>query len=97
MQLLVVYFRIEIEILISEALIDSKISHEEYNIIINEEEEYGRLKENIRMIKSEKSYAEKDELNEKDEKNEINKIIREKEEGEKIEISKFSRKNNDNT
>ena len=41
-----------IETLISQALIDLEISHKEYKIIINEEENYGRLNENIGMIKS---------------------------------------------
>ena len=47
--------------LISQALIDLEISHEEYKSIINEEENYKRLKENIRMMKSD---DEKDELSE---------------------------------
>ena len=51
-----------IETLISQALTDLEISHEEYKTIINEEENYRRLKENIRMMKSEKIDAEKDEL-----------------------------------
>ena len=67
-----------IETLISQALIDLKISHEEYKTIINEEENYRRLKENIRMMKSEKIDAEKDQLNEeKGGKSETNKINRE--------------------
>ena len=41
-----------IETLISQALKDLEISHEEYKSIINEEENYGTLKENIRMMKS---------------------------------------------
>ena len=57
-----------IEILISQALIDSEIGYKE-NIIIINEEEYRRLKEDIRMIKSEKIDADKDELNEESEKN----------------------------
>ena len=61
-----------IEKLISQALIDLEISHEEYKSIINQEENYGRLKENIRMTKSD------DELNEKEGKRtENNKIISE--------------------
>ena len=40
-----------IEILIPQALIDLEISHEEYKSIINEEENYRRLKGNIRMMK----------------------------------------------
>ena len=62
-----------IEILTSQALTDLEISHEEYETIINEEKNYRRLQENIRMIKSE------DELNEINDKKkiEINKINRE--------------------
>ena len=52
-----------IENLISPALIDLKISYEEFKTIVNEKEKYEKMKENIRMIKS------NDELNkEKDEK-----------------------------
>ena len=40
------------ENLISEALIDLEISHEEHKSIINDEENFRRLKEYIRMIKS---------------------------------------------
>ena len=46
----------------SQALIDLKICHEEYKSIINEEENYKGLKENIRNIKSD------DELHEKEDK-----------------------------
>ena len=38
--------------LISQALIDLEISHEELKTTANEEENYRRLKENIRMMKS---------------------------------------------
>ena len=51
-----------IENLISQALIDLEISHEEYKRIINEEENYRRPKQNIGMIKSD------NELNEEDSK-----------------------------
>ena len=47
-----------IEKLVSQALIDLEISHEEYKTIINEEENYRRLKEKIRMMKSDKEKAE---------------------------------------
>ena len=57
-----------IEKLISQALIGLEISHEEYKSIINEEENYRRLKENTKMMKSD---------NEKDELNENNKNIKE--------------------
>ena len=41
-----------IETLISQTLIALEISHEEFQTIVNEEENYKRLKESIRMIKS---------------------------------------------
>ena len=40
------------EILISEALIDFEISHEEFKTIANEKEKYEKMKEDIRMIKN---------------------------------------------
>ena len=40
-----------IEKLISQALIDFEISHEEYKSIISEEENFRRLKGNIRIMK----------------------------------------------
>ena len=40
-----------IESKISEALINNQISHEDFITIINEERNYGELKENIRMMK----------------------------------------------
>ena len=36
---------------ISEALMNNKISHEDFLTIINEEINYGELKESIRIIK----------------------------------------------
>ena len=42
---------ISIESKISEALINNQISHEDFITIINEERNYGELKESIRMIK----------------------------------------------
>ena len=41
-----------IETLISQALIDPEISHEEFKTIVNEKEKYERMKENIRMMKN---------------------------------------------
>ena len=41
-----------IESKISEALINNKISHEDFMIIINEEKKYRELKENIRKMNS---------------------------------------------
>ena len=37
---------------ISEALINNQISHEDFITIINEEKNYGELKESIRILKS---------------------------------------------
>ena len=48
-----------IETLISQALIDLQISHEEFKTIVNEKEKDEKMKEDIRMIKS------SDELNKK--------------------------------
>ena len=39
-----------IETLVSQALIDMEISHEEFNAIIREKEKYKRMKENVRSI-----------------------------------------------
>ena len=49
-----------IKILVSQALIDMEISHEEVNAIIREKEKYERMKENARNV-SEHSSAEKQE------------------------------------
>ena len=51
-----------IESKVSEALINSKISHEDFMIIINEEKTYRELKESIRMMNSQRSDAEKNNL-----------------------------------
>ena len=48
-----------IESKVSEALINSEISHEDFMIIINEEKNYRELKESIRMMNSQRSDAEK--------------------------------------
>ena len=37
--------------LISQALTDLEISHEKFKTIVNEEEKYEKMKEDIRMIK----------------------------------------------
>ena len=49
---------ISIETLMSQALIDLEISHEEFKTIVNEKEKYDQMKENIRNKKD------KDELSE---------------------------------
>ena len=38
--------------LISQALIDSEICHDEFKTIVNEKEKYEKMKEDIRMMKS---------------------------------------------
>ena len=45
-----------LETLISQAPIDIKISHEEFNAIIREKHKYERMKENVRNV-SERSSA----------------------------------------
>ena len=55
-----------IETLMSQALIDLDISHEEFIIIINENEKYEAIEENIRNTKS------KDELSENSKENSEN-------------------------
>ena len=47
-----------IETLVSQALIDMEISHEEFNAIIREKQKYERMKENVKNI-SERSSIEK--------------------------------------
>ena len=45
--------------LISQALIDMEISHEEFNAIISEKQKYERTKENMRNVsEDEKKYEE---------------------------------------
>ena len=59
-----------IESKISEALINSEISHEEFLIIIiNEEKKYRELKGSIRMMNSQRSDVEKNNLIEEGKKN----------------------------
>ena len=48
-----------IENKISKALMDNKISHKDFETIINEEKKYRELKESIRMMNSHRSNAEK--------------------------------------
>ena len=48
-----------IAIKVSEALINNKISHEDFLTIINKEKKYRELKESIRMMNSQKSNVEK--------------------------------------
>ena len=55
-----------IESTISKALIYNEIIHEYFTTIINEERNYWELKESIRMMKSQKSDTEKNNLIEED-------------------------------
>ena len=48
-----------IESKISEALINNEISHEDFMTILNEEKKYRELKESIRMMNSQRSDVEK--------------------------------------
>ena len=58
-----------IETLMSQALIDFDISHEEFKTIANEKEKYEQMKESIRNTKIK---DEKDELNDNIKKNNEN-------------------------
>ena len=58
--------------MISQALIDFEISHENYTFFISEKKKYRRLKESIRMMKNERSDAEKVKLIEEGERIGIN-------------------------
>ena len=51
-----------IESKISEALINNKISHENFTTIINEDRNYRKLKESITMMKSQRNDTEKNRL-----------------------------------
>ena len=68
--------------MISKALIDYKISYEEYETVIMKKKNTKKMKEDIRMIKSEKIDTWKNEINE--------------EKGRKIETNKNNGENNGN-
>ena len=65
-----------IESKISEALINNEISHEDFMTIINEEKKYWELKEIIRMMNSQRSDVEKNNLIEEGKKIGINEVIK---------------------
>ena len=65
-----------IESKISEAFINNEIIHEDFEIIIDEEKKYRKLKESIRMMISQRSNAEKISLLEEGKKVGINEAIR---------------------
>ena len=65
-----------IESIISKALMDNEISYEDFETINNEEKKYRELKESIRMMNSQRSNAEKNNLIEEGKKIGINEVIR---------------------
>ena len=65
-----------IESKISKALIKNEINHEVITTIIDEEEKCRRLKESIRMMNSQRSDTEKNNLIEKGKKIGINGVIK---------------------
>ena len=60
----------------SEALINNEISHEDFETIINEEKNYQEWNETIRVMESQRSDIEKDNLIEDDKRTGTDKIIR---------------------
>ena len=60
----------------SEALLNHEISHEDFMTIINEEKKYRELKESIRMMNSQRSDTEKNNLIEEGKKIGINEVIK---------------------
>ena len=64
-----------IESKISEPIINNEISHEDFVTIINEDKKYRELKESIRMMNSQRSDTEKNNLIEKGKRVGINKVI----------------------
>ena len=65
-----------IESKVSEALINNEISHKDFMIIINEEKKYRELKENIKMMNSQRSDAEKTNLIKEGKKIGISEVIK---------------------
>ena len=65
-----------IESKISEALINNKISHEDFMTILNEEKIYWELKESIKMMNSQRSDVEKISLIEEGKKIGIKEVIK---------------------
>ena len=60
---------------VSEALINSEITHEDFMIIINEEKKYRELKKSIRMMNSQRSDSENISLIEEGKKYELMKLL----------------------
>ena len=57
-------------------MINNEISHEDFMNIINEEKKYRELKESIRMMNSQRSDAEKNDLIKEDKKIGVNEVIK---------------------
>ena len=57
-------------------LINDETSHEDFTTIINEEKNYRELKESIKMMKTQRSYTEKNNFIEEGKRKGIDKIIR---------------------
>ena len=65
-----------IESKISEALINNETNHEDFMTIINEENKYQELKESIRIMNSQRSDTEKNNLIEEGKKLSVNEVIK---------------------
>ena len=65
-----------IESKVSEALINSEITREDFMIIVNEEKKYRELKERIRMMNNQRSDSEKINLIKEGKKIGINEVIK---------------------
>ena len=65
-----------IESKVSEASINSEISHEDFMVVINEEKSYRELKESIRMMNSQISDTEKINLIKEGKKIGINEVVK---------------------
>ena len=60
----------------SEALINNETNHEDFMTIINEENKYQELKESIRIMNSQRSDTEKNNLIEEGKKLSVNEVIK---------------------
>ena len=65
-----------IESKVSEALVNTEITHEDFTMIINEEKKYQELKESIRIMNSQRSDSEKTNLIKEGKKISINEVIK---------------------
>ena len=65
-----------IESTISEALIDNEISYVDFKTIINEDRNYRELKESVRMMKSQRSDTEKNNLIQEGKRISTDKVIK---------------------